>query len=252
MSRRIIQHLSRADPVMGRLIAAAGPYRMRPDLQCAPFQALARAITHQQLNGTAAQAILQRFVAHCGDGMFPTPEAVMAADGQQLRTLGLSFAKITSLKDLAAKTLAGVVPDRNGLEGLDDDEIVARVTEVRGIGRWSVEMMLIFQLGRPDVLPVDDYGVRNGFRLAYGLRTLPKPRALALFGERWRPCRTAAAWYLWRAVDLARAGTLPAPGVRTRMPRITRTRRPRVKRGSTAAKPGRPRRRTGKPLPAPA
>ncbi len=115
------------------------------------------------------------------------------------------------MKDLSAKALDGTVPDTATLLPLDDDAIVARLTAVRGIGRWTVEMMLMFQLGRPDVLPVDDFGVRNGFRLAYGLRAMPAPRALAAFGARWAPHRSAAAWYLWRACDLHKAGTLPAP-----------------------------------------
>jgi DNA-3-methyladenine glycosylase II len=139
-----------------------------------------------------------------------------------MRAAGFSLAKIAALKDLARRTLEGTVPERASLEEIDDDEIIARITQVRGIGRWTVEMMLMFQLGRPDILPADDFGVRNGFRLAYGLRKMPPPRALAAFGERWRPHRTAAAWYLWRAVELARAGQLPAPAERTRLPRVKR------------------------------
>src|SRR5205814_9181198 len=108
---------------------------------------------------------------------------------------------------------------------LSDEQIIARLTQVRGIGRWTVEMLLMFQLGRPDVLPVDDFGVRAGFRAAYGLRGMPHPRALAAWGERWKPFRTTAAWYLWRALELKRAGTLPAPGVRTSLPRGQRLRR---------------------------
>ena len=128
-----------------------------------------------------------------------------------MRAAGLSFSKIAAVKDLAAHTLSGVVPDLATLQTLENDAIIERLTVVRGIGRWTVEMMLMFQLGRPDVLPVGDFGVCNGFRLAYGLRAMPTPRALAVYGERWTPHRTAAAWYLWRAVDLARAGRLPAP-----------------------------------------
>ncbi|NBU25862.1 MAG: DNA-3-methyladenine glycosylase 2 family protein, partial [Gammaproteobacteria bacterium] len=124
--------------------------------------------------------------------------------------VGFSAAKAAALRDLAARTLEGVVPDSATLARLDDAAIVARLTQVRGIGPWTVQMMLMFQLGRPDVLPVDDYGVRNGFRLAYSLAELPTPRELARHGERWAPYRSAAAWYLWRAVDLARAGA-PMP-----------------------------------------
>ncbi len=142
-----------------------------------------------------------------------------------LRAAGFSFAKIASLRDLATKTIEGVVPDHPTLAILSNDEIIERLTQVRGIGRWTVEMMLMFQLDRPDVLPVDDFGVRNGFRLAYGLRKMPAPKALALFGERWTPYRTAAAWYLWRAVELHRDGKLPVPSAPTKLPRVPKLRR---------------------------
>ena len=224
MSRKIIAHLSGVDSVMRDLIAAAGPYRIRVDDACAPFQVLARAIAHQQLNGTAANTILGRFVASCGDGSFPTPQAVLAANETVLRAAGFSFAKIASLRDLAAKTLEGVVPSREVLIELENEVIIERLTQVRGIGRWTVEMMLMFHLRRPDVLPVDDFGVRNGFRLAYGLRKMPVPRALHLYGVRWGPHRTAAAWYLWRAVELAQAGKLPAAPKGFRLPRLPRKR----------------------------
>jgi DNA-3-methyladenine glycosylase II len=225
MSKRIITHLSRVDVNMGGLIGACGPYRLVAELDCHPFQSLARAITHQQLNGIAAKTILQRFVKSCGDGTFPTPDIVLATPDATLRAAGLSFAKIAALKDLAAKTLEGIVPDRHALTELDDIAIIERLTQVRGIGRWTVEMLLMFQLGRPDVLPVDDFGVRNGFRLAYGLRKMPQPRALAAFGERWAPHRTAAAWYLWRANEMKREGTLPEPVERIRLPRLHRLRK---------------------------
>lgn len=233
MSRKIVAHLSQADPIMRDLIAAAGPYRLRVESDCPPFQVLARAIAHQQLNGVAANTILTRFIASCGAGAFPTPEAVLAASESQLRATGLSFAKIASLRDLASKTVSGTVPTREVLVTLDAEVIIERLTQVRGIGRWTVEMMLMFHLRRPDVLPVDDFGVRNGFRLAYGLRTLPPPRALKMYGERWGPHRTAAAWYLWRAVELAKAGQLPPPPERFRLPRVRRARR----RAATARRP---------------
>lgn len=225
MSRRIITHLSQADSILAGVIRAAGPYRLKPQLDWPPFQALARAITHQQLNGTAAQAIFKRFVAACGNAPFPSPKTVLAMPDKTLRAAGLSFAKIAALKDLAAKTIAGIVPDRETLTTLDNEEIITRLTQVRGIGRWTVEMMLMFQLGRPDVLPVDDFGVRAGFRFAYGLRKMPAPKALAAYGERWAPHRSAAAWYMWRAVELKRAGKLPAPCERIRLPRMRRLRR---------------------------
>ncbi|MBV6416346.1 MAG: hypothetical protein CMLOHMNK_00888 [Steroidobacteraceae bacterium] len=216
------RYLAKRDPVMADLMRAAGPYRLRVESTHSPFEALARAITHQQLNGVAANRILARFIALCGDGAFPAPAAVIACPDTELRAVGLSFAKIASLKDLATKAECGIVPDGRTLEVLDNEVIVERLTQVRGIGRWTVEMLLMFRLGRPDVLPVDDFGVRNGFRLAYGLRGLPTPRALAQFGERWAPHRTAAAWYLWRAVDLAREGRLPPPIERPRGLRVVK------------------------------
>jgi DNA-3-methyladenine glycosylase II len=224
MSKRILAHLTRTDPVLGRVIRAAGPLRI--DVRDhEPFQALAQAIAHQQLNGTAANTILRRLVAACGKNAFPTPQAILDASTATVRAAGFSFAKVAALKDLASKTLAAVVPDRHTLAALDDAAIIERLTQVRGVGRWTVEMLLMFQLGRPDVLPVDDFGVRAGFRAAYGLTRLPKPKVLALWGERWKPYRSAAAWYLWRALELERAGKLPAPRERVRMPRLPRKRR---------------------------
>ena len=225
MSRHILAHLSRADAVLGGLIRAVGPSRLARDADCHPFQTLAQAIAHQQLNGTAANTILRRLADSCGAGAFPTPEQVLAASAESLRAAGFSFAKVAALRDLAEKTLAAVVPDAATLLELDDEAIIARLTQVRGIGRWTVEMLLVFQLGRPDVLPVDDFGVRSGFQAAYGLSRLPRPQALAAWGERWKPYRTTAAWYLWRALELKRAGTLPAPAERIRLPRIRRRRR---------------------------
>jgi DNA-3-methyladenine glycosylase II len=239
----------RRDPVMAALIDAAGPYHPAPMADRSAFEVLASAIAHQQLHRSAAEAILARFNAACGDGSCPTPEQVLAADQAVLRATGFSFAKIAALKDLAAKTVSGVVPERAALDRLSDDEIVERLTAVRGIGRWTVEMMLIFQLGRPDVLPVDDFGVRNGFRLAYRLRGMPTARALAQFGERWKPYRSLAAWYLWRANDLARRKLIARVA---RPPRIALQpapkRRPQPKRA--ASKPGRARAPAAKLKPA--
>jgi DNA-3-methyladenine glycosylase II len=208
---RIATALAAADPVLARVIEAAGPYRLVPERDRSPYEHLTRAIAHQQLNGTAAATILRRFVALYGDGRFPEPQQVLSTPAEALRGCGFSMSKIAALHDLAARAIDGLVPDCDALDALDDAGIVARLTQVRGVGRWTVQMMLMFQLGRADVLPVDDFGVRNGFRLAYGLRALPSPAALAGFGARWAPHRTAAAWYLWRAVDLARANRLPAP-----------------------------------------
>src|SRR2546429_242959 len=225
MSQETLAHLSRADAVLGGLIRAVGPCKLAAPQDCHPFQVLAQAIAHQQLNGTAANTILKRLVDSCGRGTFPTPHQVLEAPVESLRAAGFSFAKVAALKDLAAKTLAAVVPDGAALMQLSDEQIIARLTQVRGIGRWTVEMLLMFQLGRPDVLPVDDFGVRAGFRAAYGLGRMPHPRALAAWGERWKPFRTTAAWYLWRALGLKSAGTLPSPPERIRLPRGKRVRR---------------------------
>ena len=242
MSQETLAHLSRADAVLGGLIRAVGPCKLAAPEDCHPFQVLAQAIAHQQLNGTAANTILKRLVDSCGQGKFPTPHQVLEASVERLRAAGFSFAKVAALKDLAAKTLAAVVPDGAALMQLSDEQIIARLTQVRGIGRWTVEMLLMFQLGRPDVLPVDDFGVRAGFRAAYGLRGMPHPRALAAWGERWKPFRTTAAWYLWRALELKRAGTLPAPAERIRLPRVKRLRRA-ARRGPAKARRGKPRAR---------
>ena len=203
------QAILRTDAVMAGLIEAVGPYALQPSRLRSPFEALVRAIAHQQLNGIVAERILGRLVDLFGTGALPDPEILLAAEERQLRAVGFSAAKVAALKDLAAKAIAGVVPPVEELHLLSDLEIIERLTAVRGIGRWTVEMMLMFQLERPDVLPVHDFGVRNGFRLAYGLAELPLPQALARFGERWKPFRSVAAWYLWRAVELSRRGTLP-------------------------------------------
>ena len=199
-----IAHLSKIDPVMRRVIDAVGPYALPPPPRRSPFEALVRAIAYQQLHEKAAECILTRFIALCPGRRFPQPADVLALAPESIRESGFSRAKIAALQDLAAKAIDGTLPAAAVIRRLDDDAIVERLVAVRGIGRWTVEMLLIFQLGRPDVLPVDDFGVRNGFRIAYK-RPMPTPQELLRYGERWRPYRTAAAWYLWRAVDQAKA-----------------------------------------------
>jgi len=228
---RTAHRILKADPVMAALIEAALPFRLEPRADRAPFEALVRAIAHQQLHGAAAECILARFIELFADTSFPLPQQVLDAPDAQLRSAGFSYAKIAALKDLASKTLAGVVPAAIELATLTDSQIIERLTAVRGIGRWTVEMLLLFQLQRPDVLPADDFGVRNGFRLAYGLAELPTPRALTEFGERWKPHRSMAAWYLWRAVELSRQDRLPG---RLRVPRVPT--RPAGKRARPPAK----------------
>lgn len=186
---------------MARLIRAIGPCKLEPETRRAPFQSLVQAVAHQQLHANAARNILGRFQQLFPGRRFPRAEDLSAVTDEQLRACGFSFAKIRSLRDIAEKTLSGVVPTSRQIRQLPDEEIIERLTEVRGVGRWTVEMLLIFQLGRPDVLPVDDFGVRSGFRRAYRKRELPKPKDLLQFGQRWRPHATTAAWYLWRAAD---------------------------------------------------
>ena len=204
MTAAALKHLAAADPVMRRLIREAGPCTLAPETRRPPFRSLVLAVAHQQLNSTAAGAILRRFTKLFPGRRFPKPGDLQLVTDEQIRACGFSFAKILSIRDITAKTLSGVVPSSRQIARMPDDEIVARLTEVRGVGRWTVEMLLIFQLGRPDVLPADDFGVRSGFRLAYRRRELPAPKEILAHGERWRPHRTTAAWYLWRAVDLSK------------------------------------------------
>jgi DNA-3-methyladenine glycosylase II len=198
------------DPVMLALVRAAGPCDIRPQRGRSPYQSLISSIAHQQLTGRAAATILGRLFALYGEGRYPEPEELLATPDESLRAVGFSRAKAAALRDLAARTLDGTVPPRATLARLPDEAIIERLTAVRGVGRWTVEMFLIFTLGRPDVLPVDDYGVRSGFRIAYRKREIPAPKRLAAFGERWAPYRSTAAWYLWRAVDLHREGRWPS------------------------------------------
>jgi len=211
--RTLGPHFERNDPVMAALVAAVGPYRLRVQPCASPFRHLGEAIIAQQISSAAARTITARVVALAAereqrDG-FPTPDAILALPDAMLRGAGLSANKVLALRDLAEKTQAGTVPDSDALPDLDDETLIEPLTAVRGIGRWTVQMMLMFQLGRTDVLPAADFGVRNGFRIAYRRRTLPTAGELLAYGERWAPWRSAAAWYLWRAVDLHRADTLP-------------------------------------------
>jgi DNA-3-methyladenine glycosylase II len=187
--------LARRDPEMARTIETAGPPDIRPPQENG-FGALVRAITFQQLAGRAASAIHGRFLAAMPDGL--TPEAVLALPETAFRAAGLSGAKTASIRDLAAKVADGAVP-LGDVDGLPDDEIVERLSSVRGIGRWTAEMFLIFQLRRPDVWPVDDLGIRKGYALIHRLPEPPKPKQLQLLGDAYRPYRTVAAWYCWRA-----------------------------------------------------
>jgi len=201
--------LSRADPVMERLIVRVGPCGLKPEPRRTPFQSLVQAVTHQQLNGRAAETILGRFRGLFPGRRFPRPEDVAAVDDGALRGVGLSGSKVAAIRDITARVMSGEIPGAREIRTMGDEEIVERLTRARGVGRWTAEMLLMFQLGRPDVLPADDFGVRNGFRWAYGWKEMPRPKELLGYGERWRPHRTVAAWYLWRAVELSRETGAP-------------------------------------------
>lgn len=196
-----IRHLAAVDPQLAELIDRAGPFSMQVRRMHSPFEALARNIIYQQLHSNAAAAIHQRVLDLFG-GKRLRPQDVLAASEEQLRGAGLSKAKLASLRDLSSRVLDGTVPTLSRLNRMADEEIIERLTIVRGIGRWTVEMLLMSKLGRPDVLPVDDYGVRKGFALTYGLEEMPSRKQLQEHGERWRPFRSVASWYMWQAVNL--------------------------------------------------
>lgn len=199
VSKRAIAHL-RADPAMARLIDRVGPPKLHPR-RLPPFQSLTHAIIHQQLSGQAAGTILERFLALFRDDGFPTPAAVLETSPERLRSAGLSRPKANYVIGLAQKAVDGHVPTLDECDRMTDAEIMERLTSIKGVGRWTAEMLLIFNLGRPDVLPAHDLGVRKGFRFAYGKPKLPQPEQLARYGVRWAPHRTTAAWYLWGAAD---------------------------------------------------
>jgi len=186
---------------MAELIGRSRRYNVTPAVLIRPFDALAESIAYQQLSGKAAATIFGRVRALYPKRKWLDPEQLLATPDETLRAAGLSRAKTAALKDLAAKTLDGTVPSGRALILMTDDEIITRLTTVRGIGRWTVEMLLLFDLGRLDVWPVDDYGVRKGFAKTFGRRKLPTPKQLMKFGEKWRPYRSVAAWYFWRALD---------------------------------------------------
>jgi len=194
------EFLARRDPVMAGLIERIGPISLRAR-RLPPFQSLVQSITCQQLSGKAADTILGRFRKLFGNGHFPTAAQVLAIEPERLRSAGLSGPKASYIRGVAEKAVAGSLPTLKQCAGLTDAEIVERLTELKGVGRWTAEMFLIFNLGRPDVLPVHDLGVRRGYQIAYGKRKLPEPEHLERFGQRWQPYRTLASRYLWRALD---------------------------------------------------
>jgi 3-methyladenine DNA glycosylase/8-oxoguanine DNA glycosylase len=195
------EHLTRTDKRLARVITKTGAFRFQLDQCDSVYESLLEAIVYQSISGKAAATIYARIKALGANGLCPTPAEILAISNQKLREAGLSGAKAAAMKDLAQKTIEGVVPTLEAAGQLSDEELVERLVSVRGIGAWTVEMFLIFRLGRPDVLPIHDYGVQKGFALTYGRKEIPKPRELAAFGERWRPYRTVASWYMWRAVE---------------------------------------------------
>jgi DNA-3-methyladenine glycosylase II len=196
-------HLSRIDKHLARVIAQVGAFQFKLDECDSVYESLLEAIMHQSIAGKAAQVIFARIKALGTNGKCPTPEELLRVPKAKLRKAGLSNAKVAAVRDLAQKTIDGVVPTIEAAEKMSDQELVDRLISVRGIGPWTVEMFLIFRLGRPDVLPIHDYGVQKGYAITYRKRRIPKPKELLKFGERWRPYRTVASWYMWRAVQLA-------------------------------------------------
>jgi DNA-3-methyladenine glycosylase II len=219
-SGKALRHLKKQDPVLGRLIDRVGPYLLQVETIHSPFAALAEAIMHQQITGKAAATIVRRFKEKLGDGTtFPLPEVILAASDETLRGVGLSRSKVLAMRDLAAKTLDGTLPAYDALCSMGEEHIADRLTQIRGIGLWTVHMLLIFRLGRPDVLPSTDYGVRKGFAMTFrwkgrskdATRALPDPKDIARRAEKWRPYRSVASWYLWRALEIPTSASRRAP-----------------------------------------
>jgi DNA-3-methyladenine glycosylase II len=229
--------LSAADPRLGKLIERAGPFTLRVASAQSPFEALVESIIYQQLHGKAAATIHRRLLESfapiltleaAGTGSHPTPQQLLDCPNEQLRAAGLSKNKMLALRDLAAKTIDGTVPTLPQIRRMSDEAIIEHLTQVRGIGRWTVEMLLIFRLGRPNVLPVDDYGVRKGFALTFGKlkptdkvtpMDLPKADEMQRRAKKWQPWCSIASWYLWRACDLANNKIPTAKAEKTEEPK---------------------------------
>jgi DNA-3-methyladenine glycosylase II len=201
VTRAAVRHLKRVDPTLRRIIERVGPCRLTPRTDGHHFDHLARAIVYQQLAGKAAAAIHGRFLGLYGDRP-PTAAELLATRASRLRRVGLSRQKLAYLKDLARRVHGGTLPLAD-LPSLEDDDVIAALTEVKGIGLWTAQMFLMFRLDRPDVLPVLDFGIRNAMRVAYGLRKMPTPTQMQRIAAPWRPYRTVASWYLWRSLDVA-------------------------------------------------
>jgi DNA-3-methyladenine glycosylase II len=211
------RHLSERDECLKRLIVDTTPFQIDVADAQSPYEVLLESIAYQSISGKAAATIFGRVKALSSHGRPPTPEEMLALPARKLRKAGLSGAKVLAMKDLARKAQQGIVPTFEQAQLLKDDELVERLISVRGIGAWTVEMFLIFRLGRPDVLPIHDLGVKKGWSVAYGKKHMPKPAELLEFGERWRPYRTVASWYMWRAFE--RAGYAVTNKIRPKPPR---------------------------------
>ncbi len=211
------RHLAAKDEKLAELIANTVPFQLHSDHLDSPYEVLLKAIAYQSISGKAAATIFGRVKALSGNGRTPSPEQMLKLCKPALRKAGLSGAKILAMKDLAKKTIQGIVPTLEQAEKLSDEELVKRLVSVRGIGAWTVEMFLIFRLGRPDVLPIHDLGVRKGWAITYDKKDMPTPKELLKFGERWRPYRTVASWYMWRACQ--RAGHAAMHKIRPAKPR---------------------------------
>jgi len=194
--------LGAADPDLGRIIRTVGPFALQHRPTVTPFRELLRAIVYQQLSGKAAATIFSRVLAIYGRGRYPTPGELLQTPVERLRAAGVSRAKSLAMRDLAARTLDGTVPGVAAARQLDDEALIERLVAVRGVGRWTAEMLLIGGMGRPDVLPALDLGIQKGFQITYRTRRLPSPERILRHGRRWRPFRTIASWYMWRAVDM--------------------------------------------------
>jgi DNA-3-methyladenine glycosylase II len=200
-SRAIVRKLRSRDPILGDIMKRVGPLTLEPRQETV-FEGLLRAIVYQQLSGKAAATIHGRLLALLPRAAREQPQALRELTDEQLRGVGLSGNKAAAARDLARRAVDGSLPTRRRTLKMTDEEIIAALVEVRGIGRWTAEMLLMFSLGRPDVLPIDDLGIRKGFACVYGLAELPTGQQVAEHGERWKPYRTAASWYLWRALEL--------------------------------------------------
>jgi 3-methyladenine DNA glycosylase/8-oxoguanine DNA glycosylase len=239
------EHLTRVDRHLAKIITRWGPCSLQQETTQSIFEALLESIIYQQLNGKVAATITSRVKALFPENTkrirtrrglvdgFPTPEQILAASEDRLRSAGLSRAKMLAIRDLAAKTLDGTVPTVKQAHKMSDEDLIERLDTVRGVGRWTVEMLLIFRLGRPDVLPVDDYGVRKGFAKMRKLADLPKPKELMAYGERWRPYRSVASWYLWRAAEMKDLPLAAAAAAKRAAVKTTSAAKPKATRVTT-------------------